>query len=88
MAEVITIWRIDGRTPPPPPHGLQEMNVSRDQPAPGFFRSGRATGAEIKPWVRGWYLYSIRIDYLMNLTDYIFFINLLDRIIAFMQFCN
>ena len=36
-----------------PPHGLQEINVSRDQPGPGFFRSGRATGAEIKPWVRG-----------------------------------
>ena len=52
MAEVITIWRIDGRTPPPP-HGLQEMNVSRDQPGPGFSGSGRATGAEIKPWVRG-----------------------------------
>ena len=50
MAEVITIWRIDGWTA----QGLQEMNASRDQPGLGFFRSGRATGAEIEPWVRGW----------------------------------
>ena len=51
-AEVITILRIVIVGFPPPHHGLQEMNGSHEQPGPEFFRSGKATGVEIKPWVQ------------------------------------
>ena len=33
----------------PPPHGTKQIWEARDQPGPGFFRSGRAMGVEIEP---------------------------------------